>query len=105
MTPLPVLFIKQKDGRDGPIGADDEGIPLADFLAGLQVPGDEEEEEDDSDQDDDDDGDNADPYSGFISAIVAGQELPSEDEDDDDHDADQDDEEDADFELEDEGDD
>jgi hypothetical protein len=99
------LFIKQKDGRDGPIGADDEGIPLADFLAGLQVPGDEGEEEDGSDQDDDDDGDNADPYSGFISAIVAGEELPSEDEDDDDHDADQDDEEDADFELEDEGDD
>lgn len=100
----PVLFIKQKDGRDGPIGADDEGIPLADFLAGLQVPGDEEEDDDDQD-DDDDGGDNADPYSGFISAIVAGEELPSEDEDDDDHDADQDDEEDADFELEDEGDD
>jgi hypothetical protein len=103
-TRLPVLFIKQKDGRDGPIGADDEGIPLADFLAGLQVPGDEEEDDDDQD-DDDDGGDNADPYSGFISAIVAGEELPSEDEDDDDHDADQDDEEDADFELEDEGDD
>jgi hypothetical protein len=92
-----VVFIKQKDGRDGPIGADDEGIPLADFLAALRLPGDEGEEEED--EEDEEDAGDEDLYSGFISAIVAGEELPSEDEDDDDHDADQDDEEDGDFDV------
>jgi hypothetical protein len=92
-----VVFIKQKDGRDGPIGADDEGIPLADFLAALRLPCDEGEEEED--EEDEEDAGDEDPYSGFISAIVAGEELPSEDEDDDDHDADQDDEEDGDFDV------
>lgn len=89
-----MIFIKHTSGRDAPLGTDDEGIPLADFLGTLQVPpaGAEDEEEDDDEDDED-------AYSGFISAIVAGEDLPSEDEEDEDHDADNDADEDYDDEA------
>jgi len=93
----PAVFIKLSDGSDGQIKSEDDGIPLAAFLCTLEehdpsadqkakstIGQEDEEEEEEEEEDDEDD----DEYSGFISAMVTGEDLPSDEEDDEDHDAD-----------------
>ncbi len=88
---LLVLFIKHTDGQDGPIEGDEKGVPLASFL--LSLTGDEEEEEEEEEDEDED------PFSAFVSAIVSGEDLPSEDEDDEDHEGEGEGEEDEEYEY------